>query len=1221
MLHSHDMYYEKDLSFLLNFLGDEEIDILVTKLTVRMNLFKSGGILSFDSNVFGTSPEADGDFGKKDVQKFEDPNESDEEIETLFEKSERGRCLEGEEQIPEIEDNFQGDSDDDVTEDQKNDDDNQTELAGNDHLHNEEEQIIGRTVTEFEDEQKRKIENMLFSDEECDGNSEEEELEKESETFVTEEEQLVEDKSDNENVSTKLELEPSVAVDKVEEFMEEDPLRNQSDSINLKAEMDATVKLEGTILLLDSEDKDEEQTAGSKKEISTEVDQIEDIRSGKYDHMNLVLSFKSRNFCRLCYDACGNPENLRKHEELKHSDEKETLERTFFSVRDLRYRCDYCPQIPGFLTENLVLYHMRKDHKGKKFPQKVTCHLCQKQFQSRSIRNHLETHNTELNHECNLCYKKFKVTKNLKIHQKKYHGEQRKYFGKIIPPSLLSHGCSKCDLRFVSEAVLQYHVRVDHSHSNLKTIDTYQCKLCYRELKTRSNHKTHMKVHKEDLEALDRDISEDELEHSCYTCDLKFISKHILIYHSLFKHSARKVSNKRYQCTLCYENFTLQDNVSRHCKNVHPEDLHLLSSKIEGKLDLQCEHCSKTFLSANILQLHVTKKHGGSASIKELHTKRKSTPNVYCKLCYVNFNNNANLRRHVETVHKNDQQFLERDLTENDLKFPCVKCDKKFVSEAILRNHLAFHKQVEFAEIRKKSLVNKSFNCSLCHSEYKDFRTLAKHIEKIHEEDRDLMERDIDESELVFQCDECSLKFLKESFLSYHKERKHNHQAEFNRKYYRKCYKNKRYTCNLCYCNYKDTSALIKHFSKIHAGEEALLEAEISEEDRGYSCKICPLKFIQESHLNYHSERKHPGGKLKFKVKISGRNCKLCFVKFKQQRIFRFHVIKVHAKEMEAFDKELEESDLSHGCGICEKRFYSINSLHYHETRVHRKKHHKKGAVTSNRREPLVCSLCYKTFKFGPNLKRHQAAVHKADQDLLERKIEPEELQYKCTVCEKSFVRVHILKYHMRSQHADQSDGYCKLCQIIVMKGNAGLQNHKKRVHADVTDWDAVLSSDNFQFSCDCCEKTFLTECSAVFHRFIQHSGLGRTSCDLCLTDFKNNLNLKRHKENIHTSLIEMRAFGIKQKEDDLSHVCNSCGKKFLTENILNYHVNYTHKMEKRREDLQCVVCKVSWPWTSNRQRLVRTHMRELHGVSEKKAEVSAKNETLENFLNILKSL
>ena len=55
---------------------------------------------------------------------------------------------------------------------------------------------------------------------------------------------------------------------------------------------------------------------------------------------------------------------------------------------------------------------------------------------------------------------------------------------------------------------------------------------------------------------------------------------------------------------------------------------------------------------------------------------------------------------------------------------------------------------------------------------------------------------------------------------------------------------------------------------------------------------------------------------------------------------------------------------------------------------------------------------------------------------------------------------------------------------------------------------------------------------------------LATYSCDLCQTDFKNKLNLKRHKENIHTSLQEMRAFGIKQKKVnnmiiDLILICN----------------------------------------------------------------------------------
>ena len=36
---SSEMYYDKDLAFLLNFLADEEVGVLVRRMGVRMNLF------------------------------------------------------------------------------------------------------------------------------------------------------------------------------------------------------------------------------------------------------------------------------------------------------------------------------------------------------------------------------------------------------------------------------------------------------------------------------------------------------------------------------------------------------------------------------------------------------------------------------------------------------------------------------------------------------------------------------------------------------------------------------------------------------------------------------------------------------------------------------------------------------------------------------------------------------------------------------------------------------------------------------------------------------------------------------------------------------------------------------------------------------------------------------------------------------------------------------
>lgn len=1180
MQHSHDMYYEKDLAFLLNFLSDGEIQVLVTKLTARMDIFRAVGTLGSDENVFGESLSSASNIQKREIpnvkEKIEIHYESDEEIETLFEKSEGRKHFEDEDRIREVEQFLQEDSDDDdstvyIKAIEKHPDEYDNFVEEKDDVVIEKQNEFDSSSIDYEVEQKRKIENMLISDDES-------------------------EESDNNSG----ENEESPEADVEEEAIKEDPLK---ESINLKEEIVAAVKLE--------QSNCEAQTIDSKGGDSKEEEKSKEIASGKFDHINLVLSFKSRNFCRLCYDACGSEENLKRHEELKHSDERESLARTFFNVQDLKYKCEFCPQIPGFLTENLVRYHKRRDHKGKKLPSKVTCHLCEKQFQVRSFKVHLETHKTELDHECNICYKKFKMSKYLNHHQKKYHPEESKFFEKTIDSSQLSHHCSKCDKRFLTEDILKYHMKDEHSSSGniteSKNAEVHQCKLCYRELKSLSNLKAHQKVHKEDLEAFERDIGEEELKYNCQACDINFISSHVLTHHSLLQHSTRTVGRGKYECVLCREIFTKQDSVSRHCKNFHSQDLNFLSRKCENiQPEFQCKDCSLSFLSSNLLRHHTSRKHSGNFPTQKIMISSDKN----CKLCYISFKHDSNLRRHIQAVHKSDRQFLDGDLTESDLKFSCNKCDKKFVRERILKNHLSFHKQVEYADIRRKSFVDKFYKCSLCHIKYKDFTNLTKHIEKIHNDHRELVCQEFEEAELRYKCDSCDLKFLKEAFLSYHKERTHqlSTSSEFSEKYYR----NKRYTCPLCYCNYRNSTALKKHFSKIHGDEEDLLDTDIKEENLVYSCNHCSLKFMKESHMRYHSERKHI--KSKIRVDIKGKNCELCGIKFKKSRNFRMHVVRIHSKELEVFDKELHESDLTHKCDKCKKRFYTNSSLEHHQKRSHRRDKVPRFG------ESLECSLCYKTFTFGHRLRRHQKAVHRADLHLLNRKIEPEDLQYKCRHCLASFVSVDILKYHTRAEHADQSAAYCKLCHYVVSKGRSGMENHKTRVHSDVADWafNTELSSDHMKFSCQSCDQKFLTESSVVFHSFQVHRGLGKTFCNLCQADFTSRASLKQHKGNIHVSLEEMRAFGLKQDGDNLSYPCNFCDKRFLTGNILNYHRSYTHKIERRKEDVQCEDCEETWPWSSNRANLIRNHKKEVHGDNTSPPDT---NETLQNFLNVLNSL
>ena len=121
----------------------------------------------------------------------------------------------------------------------------------------------------------------------------------------------------------------------------------------------------------EGEDKQDKEETKENKEVpqlrekkKATHQNVADKFKGQYDEVNLVEQFKARNYCRLCYENPGRKEeDLRRHEQEAHPDEKESLARDFFSVTDLVFRCDLCPHIPGYLTENLLNQHGAKEHK------------------------------------------------------------------------------------------------------------------------------------------------------------------------------------------------------------------------------------------------------------------------------------------------------------------------------------------------------------------------------------------------------------------------------------------------------------------------------------------------------------------------------------------------------------------------------------------------------------------------------------------------------------------------------------------------------------------------------------------------------------------------------------------------------------------------------------------------------------------------------------------
>ena len=98
-------------------------------------------------------------------------------------------------------------------------------------------------------------------------------------------------------------------------------------------------------------------------------------------HLNMVEKFRKLNTCRLCFAKCNNIEELKTHEDV-HIEHQDELNIPHFTLKDLKFPCDMCPQIPGFLSENVLASHKFSQHRIQDPERLVKCHVCDKMLQN-----------------------------------------------------------------------------------------------------------------------------------------------------------------------------------------------------------------------------------------------------------------------------------------------------------------------------------------------------------------------------------------------------------------------------------------------------------------------------------------------------------------------------------------------------------------------------------------------------------------------------------------------------------------------------------------------------------------------------------------------------------------------------------------------------------------------------------------------------------------------
>ena len=174
------------------------------------------------------------------------------------------------------------------------------------------------------------------------------------------------------------------------------------------------------------------------------------------------------------------------------------------------------------------------------------------------------------------------------------------------------HPCTECHQRFVSQSVLEYHIRVEHqtrvgfSHhkkrkcrqeqrSKSTTSGVNYCNLCHVTI-----YKG-LKSHQHRVHALN---SQEKTSLACEECDVKFVSEASAEFHKLILHKGPKTPD----CPLCQTRFKKARFLRQHKERIHCQlgEMKAFSSRPlpSDQLRLECPICQKRFLSQNILDYH-----------------------------------------------------------------------------------------------------------------------------------------------------------------------------------------------------------------------------------------------------------------------------------------------------------------------------------------------------------------------------------------------------------------------------------------------------------------------------------------------------------------------------------------------------------------------------------------------------------------------------------------
>ncbi|XP_056011631.1 zinc finger protein 729-like isoform X2 [Ostrea edulis] len=528
---------------------------------------------------------------------------------------------------------------------------------------------------------------------------------------------------------------------------------------------------------------------------------------------------------------------------------------------------------------------------------------------------------------------------------------------------------------------------------------------------------------------------------------------------------------------------------------------------------------------------------------EELDTKTNYDEPHACPLCLKNCYSESGLNEHLKRS-KHDKVTVT--------PFPCLTCNRFFLTMKALELHMtqSGHIGEEMGSLDGEIKVNRQTSVSK-------------------------------RGMLLFVCSLCKREFV----------RKENCESHCAMKVCKKPWKK---SCPIISCKklFFENNMFFHHMTSEH------------KEEFPFVCPVegCKRLFFHtaalNSHVSAHSSEKDGHVPPPRPIEDGRKRCGYCGMLFAYNENLRQHVKIIHDNDLFGQYKDIVEHNQATEPISSSKKFLKvesqgedkaeeINDLDKIDTF---KKMDKRQVTIRNhvKGNEFKCYTCNEVFSHIDDVGDHMVdSGHcglpldalNGERNIKIRIRNTGEQCYVCTLCKMEFKKKDGCEKHIEASTCKKK--YKRLCPIMKCRILFRNFNYFK---AHMT----TMHEDEFPFKCEECGKEFEQTSALNSHRnshykdthHIQADVLNSDTpltCHICKERFRNNIELRAHKESVH--------------EIQRKFMCDICGKKYKRKENLKDHIYMVHERDPEKDFVTCPTCGKALA----SQRSLRFHMRFAH--------------------------